>query len=387
VSRRLGLLLLLILILAGGWWWQAGMPGVAGDGAPAAGGQPSPLAVELTTVQQQAMPLTLHAVGQVEPVKTVSIRAQVSGLLKKVAFTEGERVDAGQLLFEIDPRPFEADVAQAKAALQRDQAALANAQKQYQRLAPLAKEDFVTASELSDASTAVKQARAAVAADQAQLEAAQIKLTYTRITAPIRGRTGAVALDAGNLVDANAATPLVVINQIAPINVRFTVPQTALAQVREYQSAGTIQVAIDADDARSSPVPAQLIFVDNSVAENTGTVVLKAQAENSAGRLWPGEVVSVAVTLTVQQDALVVPTIAVQPGQDGSYVFVVRDGVAHVQPITIARQQDGASVIEDGLQAGDRIVARVPRNLADGSSVQAIPTTNMAAGEQTQDSS
>lgn len=387
MSRRMTLVLLLVVLLAGGWWWQAGMPGVVDDQAPAAS-DPSPaLAVELTTVAQKPMPLTLHAVGQVQPVKTVSIRAQVSGLLQDVAFTEGERVDAGQLLFEIDPRPFEADVAQAKAALQRDQAALANAQKQYQRLAPLAEQDFVTASELSDASTAVKQTRAAVAADKAQLESAQIKLTYTRITSPIRGRTGAVALDAGNLVDANAANPLVVINQIAPINVQFTVPQTALAQVREYQSQGTIQVAIDADDERSEPVPAKLVFIDNSVAENTGTVILKAQAQNTAGRLWPGEFVSVAMTLTVQQDALVVPTIAVQPGQDGSYVFVVRDGVAHVQPVVIAREQDGASVISDGLQAGDRVVSRVPRNLADGSNVQAIPATNMAAGEQVQDSS
>ncbi len=377
MKKRAWLLLILALVLGAGWWLRAGLPGLAGDTAQASRDKPLPLAVELAAVRQRPMPVELRAVGQVEPAQTVAIRAQVSGVLQKVAFTEGARVEAGQLLFVIDPRPFEAAVAQAEAALARDRAALANAQVQYKRLAPLAKQDFVTASELSDAQTAAEQAAAAVAADKAQLKAAKIQLGYTRIKSPIRGRTGAVSLNVGNVADANAATPLVVINQISPIDVRFTVPQAALARVRKFQREGTIQVAVSPGDEGQTPVPARLSFIDNTVDQTTGTITLKARADNNAYRLWPGQFVSVALILTVQQDALVVPTVAVQPGQKGPYVFRVENGVAHVHPVTVARQQDGYTVISDGLAAGDQVVLQVPRNLTDGSLVQALPSSSI----------
>lgn len=370
---------ILALVLVAAWWARNGLPGLGGVPAQASRAKPAPLMVDLAAVERRAVPVSLHAVGQVEPAQSVAIRAQVSGVLKQVAFTDGVRVNAGQLLFVIDPRPFEAKVAQAQAALARDHAELSNASAQYKRLAPLAKQDFVTASELEDARTAVEQAKAAIAADGAQLKSARIELGYTRISSPIRGRTGAVSLNVGNVVEANADTPLVVINQISPIRVRFTVPQATLAQVRKYQREGSVEVDIRPGDSDPAPVRGRLIFIDNSVDAATGTVTLKAQTDNEARRLWPGQFVDVALILTVQQNALVVPTVAVQPGQGGPYVFRVENGVARVRPVKVDRQQDGFAVIGSGVSAGDQVVVQVPRNLVDGSAVQAIPPPSVTS--------
>ena len=376
MKRRVWLLLLLALLLAGIWWWYSGLAGIADGVQQARLSEPPPLAVAMTTAQRRPIPLQLAAIGTVEPVQTVAIRPQVGGVLQQIAFSEGDYVNEGDLLFVIDPRPYEAALAEAQATLEHDQAALANARAEYERLAPLSQGNYVSKSELSKAQAAAKQAAASVAADQARLDMARIELGYTRIHAPIDGRTGVVALDVGNVVDANGATPLVTVNQMAPINVRFTVPQTQLAALRKYQQQGPIAVAIDPDDGMEEPVAGRLVFIDNSVAPETGTITLKAQADNEDGRLWPGQFVRVTVVLTVQQKALTVPMLAVQPSQDGSYVFRVEDGVAYVQPVTVAREQDGLAVISAGLQAGDVVIPRVPRNLANGSRV-----TRQADGE------
>lgn len=331
------------------------------------------LTVETTVAAVRPMPIRLTAVGRVQSRHVVQVRPQVSGMLKKVAFTEGDEVHAGQLLFEIDPAPFEASLAQARAALERDRAALAKARWQEQRLAPLAKLDYVTPQEYEDAKAASKEAAAAVAADRAAVTQAQIQLRYTRIEAPISGRSGAVAFRDGNLVQANSATPLVTIKEIAPIRVQFSVPQGRLPSIRHYRAAGTMRVTLrPVGPAPRAPETGRVVFVDNTVDPTTGTVSLKAQFPNTDRALWPGQYVTVDLVLATQPRAVVVPDSAVQPGQNGSYVYVVDGGRARVQTVTVDRQLDGLSVISAGLKAGETVVAKVPRNLRDGSAVRTI---------------
>lgn len=378
--KRLVLGVVLCAALAGAWLALA--PGAKAPGEHARKRAGAPLSVEITHVAERAMPIRLQAVGQVESEHVVRVRPQITGVLDKVAFAEGEEVKAGQLLFQIDPAPFKAALAQAKAALERDRATLAKAQWQRQRTERLAKHNYVTPQDLEDARAAAKVAAAAVAVDRAALMQAQIQLRYTEIRSPIAGRTGAVAFKAGNLVEANSATPLVTINQIAPIRVRFSISQERLAELRRYQSAGGIRVLIAsggggaAAPARQDPAPeaGRLVFVDNTVDPETGTVMLKAQFPNKSRFLWPGQYVNVRMVLAVQSHALVVPDSAVQPAQQGSVVYVVREGRAHATPVSVTRQLDGWSVIGHGLKAGEAVVAKLPRNLRDGRAVKPIPS-------------
>jgi len=350
--------------------------GVARPWAPAASvkGKPlAPLSVETTSVLVRPMPIRLQAVGQVESEHVVQVRPQVTGELTRVAFTEGDEVAAGQLLFELDRAPFEAALAQARAVLARDQATLDKARWQQQRTERLAKDKYVTPQDVEDAKAAAKVAAGAVAVDRAAVTQAQIRLRYTEIRSPIAGRTGAIAFREGNVVEANSATPLVTINQLTPIRVRFSVSQERLDEIRRYRAAGTIRVLIPSPDAGGPPLAqGRLVFVDNGVDPLTGTVLMKAEFPNAARRLWPGQYVTTQMVLAVQADALVVPDSAVQPGQNGSFVYVVRDGRARATPVTVARQLDGLSVISAGLEPGAVVVARLPRGLRDGRAVKAV---------------
>lgn len=372
MTRRLITALLLILLLLAGWQMR-GRFGARPDPAQARPKRPA-LVVQTATAQVKSMPVLIHAVGQVESEHSVAVRPQVSGVLARVAFTEGSDVKAGELLFQIDPAPFKAAVAQAQAALARDRASLANARWQAQRLAPLVKLDYVTPQEYESAKTAVLQARAALAADKAQLEQARIQLGYTQIRSPIDGRAGAVAVKAGNLVDTTGNTPLVTINQIAPIFVRFTVPQSQLDAVRRYAKRGPIPVRFEGRGAHTAQA-GRLVFIDNAVDPSTGTVMLKAEFPNRSRTLWPGQYVAVDVQLEVQKDVVVIPEAAVQPGQNGSFVYVVSHDRAAVRPIRVARQQDGQAVVGKGLSVGETVVVQAPRNLRDGLPVTPVPAT------------
>ncbi len=384
MMKRLVLGVVLCAVLAGAWFAFGRMP----DSVPAGharkpGG--SPLSVEITHVAERAVPIRLEAVGQVESGHIVQVRPQITGVLNKVAFAEGDEVKAGQLLFQIDPAPFEAALAQANAALTRDQATLAKARWQRRRTERLAKRNYVTPQDLEDARAAAKVAAAAVAVDEAAVMQAKIQLRYTEIRSPIAGRTGAIAFKGGNLVEANSSTPLVTINQIAPILVRFSISQERLGELRRYQAAGSVRIVIPASAANASkanpPAPAadpageigRLVFVDNTVDPLTGTVMLKAQFPNKSRFLWPGQYVNLQMELAVQPHAVVVPDSAVQPAQQGGLVYVVRDGRAHATPVSVARQIDGWSVIAAGVKPGEAIVAKLPRNLRDGRAVKPIP--------------
>ena len=310
------------------------------------------LTVAMQRVKVQSMPLTLQAVGQVLPLHTVQIRPQVSGMLKEVYFTEGQYVTAGQRLFLIDPAPFQAALASAKAAAE-------NAKANADRLAPLAKQDYATQQELDDAKATSDQ-------DAAAYQQAQINLSYTDIRAPIAGRTGSLAVKSGNILATTDVNPLVVINQMQPIQVQFNLSQQFLPQIRDYQGRHAIKVIITHEDGSGSLDQGSLVFIDNAINNSTGTVMLKASLPNQHEQLWPGQYVGVTVQLALQADAVVVPQSAVLTGQDGNYVYVVQDGKAQTQDIKIDRQIGDLAVVSAGLKGGETIVTRVPRNLRPG---------------------
>jgi len=315
-----------------------------------------PLYVDTTAVRIQPMPVLVQAVGRVTSEHTVQVRPQVNGLLKRVFFTEGDAVQRGQQLFQIDPAPFAAQLASAKAAW-------GNANAQYARLAPLAGKDYVTPQEIGNARTAADQAKAAY-------EQARINLSYTDIRAPVTGRTGSLAVKPGNLVAPTDAAPLVVINQMNPILIQYTIPQQTLPEVRAYQKQGSIHIFITREDGSGDLGQGKLVFIDNNVNPTTATVTLKARVPNETERLWPGQYVGVRMQLAVQPDAVVVPETAVQTGQDGNFVYVVKDGTARIQKVALDRQIGDLAVIASGATPGEIVVTRVPRDLRPGASVE-----------------
>jgi multidrug efflux system membrane fusion protein len=333
------------------------------------------VAVEVQTVQRRAVPLQLDAVGTVEAEHSVEVRAQVSGILARATFAEGQRVHAGALLFEIDPAPFKVAVDQVAAALARDRAQADNAQVQLDRMAPLIDKGYVTPGDYDQARATAAAAAATVAADEAALEKARIDLSYTQIRAPITGRTGNLAVKPGNLVNANAA--LVTINQTQPALVRFTVPQQQLDTVRRYQKDGQVTIEVRAE-ATDGPMlgKGQLVFIDNNVNPQTGTVLLKARVPNADEALWPGQFVNARMILAVEVDRVVIPESALQSGQQGPFVYVLDDGKARMQEITVDRQVGADIVVAAGLAGGEALIARFPRDLAPGAAV--TPATPVA---------
>src|SRR5687768_13446932 len=380
--KRLTMLIVFVVIgaIAGGgyWYWtQQGSGATAADAQPKKGkgkgkGGGGPITVKAAQAIVKPMPVLIEAVGTVEAEHSVQIRAQVSGVLQSVQFKEGDKVKAGQLLFQIDPRTFQAQYNQALAQLARDKAQLENAKAQQDRLAPLLKREFITRQEYDVAVTSAKSLEATVAADQAVAEQSRIQLSYARITAPIAGRTGTLAVKAGNLVQAaGAGAPLVTINTMDPILVSFSIPERQLEDVRRYQSDPNMRIEILSD--RNSPPVAEgkLVFVDNTVTPQTGTVLLKTRVPNANEVIWPGQFVNVRIVLTVEPEAVVVPEAAVQPGQDGSFVYLIDENMkVKVQPVTVSRQLGADVVIASGIKAGDRVITEIPQALTPGATVQ-----------------
>jgi len=327
------------------------------------------LTVSMGVAKVQPMPVTLTAVGQVVPEHMVQIRPQVAGMLKAVYFTEGQTVAAGQKLFLIDPGPFEAALASAKAAWE-------NAKANADRLEPLAKQDFVTPQEYENARATADQAEAAY-------KQAQINLSYTDIRAPIGGRTGSLSVKAGNVVAPADTNPLLVLNQMQPIQVQFQLAQQFLPQVREYDARRPLKVEITHEDGSGDLDQGRLVFIDNAVNTSTGTVMFKASLPNKQEQLWPGQYVGVTLQLALQQDAVVVPQSAVLTGQQGNYVYTVKDGVAEQQPIKVDRVMGDLAVVSAGLKGGEQLVTAVPRNLRPGVHVTAAPAGGDAKPEIT----
>ena len=348
-------------------------PACSGGAAPAAdpgtgrgrGGGDVPVAV--ATVVRKPMAVRVRAVGNVEASSTVEIRAQVTGELQQVAFREGGDVAAGQLLFVIDPRPFEAAVAQAEAVLARDTAQAKNLEAQRVRLASLLEKGLVAQSNYDEIATATAAAEAAIAADRAALESARLQLLHTRIVSPVAGRTGALYVHQGSLVRAGDASPLVVINQIAPAHVSFAVPARLLPEIR--RRTGLTAEALPAGSG-DQPSTGTVTFVDNAVDPGSDTIRLKATFPNADRRLWPGAFADVTLRLSVEPRAIVVPTPAVQPGQNGSFVYVVgADQTVTPRPVTVAWTDGDDTVIAAGLEGGETVVVDGQLRLTPGARV------------------
>jgi multidrug efflux system membrane fusion protein len=328
-------------------------------GRGGAGGARSREAVPVlvVTAVQKAVPVQLRAVGNVEPYTTVSIKSQVTGVLMEAHFKEGQDVTKGQQLFTIDPRPFEAALRQAEANMQRDNAQLKNLREQVRRYAELVEKQYVSREQYDLIKTNADAAEAVVEADKAAVENAKVQLSYCYIYSPVSGRVGSLLVNEGNLVRVNDGAPLVIINQVNPINVTFSVPEQHLSDLKRHMSAGQLKVdaSFQSDEGRAEQ--GRLEFVDNAVDRSTGTIKLKAVFANTERRLWPGQFINVALTLTTQPDAVVVPSEAVQVGQDGQHVFVVQpDKRVEVRPVTLGTTSGGEAVIIKGLAAGEQIV-------------------------------
>jgi multidrug efflux system membrane fusion protein len=340
---------------------------------------PPPAAVPVTVapVERRDVPLVLAATGTVEPLRTASVQAQVTGLITRVAFREGQDVREGDLLFEIDARPFRASLAQAEGALARDQAQWSVAERDARRLAELAEKGYATQQEFDQARSRASALAATLQADSAAIQRARLDLQFASVRAPISGRTGSLLVREGNVVRAIDGTPLVVINQVAPALVRFTLPADQLAALRRRGGAALPVVAEPVGDTATSE--GRLVFLDNAVDSLTGTITLKARFENADARLWPGALVRVRLELDVDRDALVVPATAVVEGQQGAIVFVAQDdNTARVRPVVVRRRTDQLAVLAEGLEPGTRVVTDGQVRLADGTPI--APRQSETAG-------
>jgi multidrug efflux system membrane fusion protein len=315
------------------------------------------------------MPVQLTAIGNVGSY-SVSVEAQVPGELLQVHFQEGDFVHKGQLLFTIDPRPYEAALAQAQATLMRDKAVAANSRAQEQRITKLLADGVVSPSDADTSKSAAEAAEATVAADEAALKTAQLNLEYCKIYSPMDGRTGAVMVKPGNLVKV-ADVPIVVIKQVSPIHVDFTVPQEYLPDIKRYMAAGPLRVEATVPNGSGPPETGLLTFVDNTVDTTTGTIHLRATFENSRGVLWPGLYVNILMTLAQQSNAKVVPAQAITAGQQGAFVYVVQaDGSVEPRPVVSNRSVEGQAVIDKGLELGETVVTDGQVRLVPGAKVQ-----------------
>jgi multidrug efflux system membrane fusion protein len=339
----------------------------------------APVIVE--TVLRKSVPIQLRTIGNVEAYTTVGIKAQIGGTLSRVHFTEGQDVQKGNLLFTIDPRPFEAALKQAEAALARDRAQYENAKKDAGRYAELVKKGYVSQEQYEQLRTNADALEAVVQADREQVENAKLQLQYCFIHAPVSGRAGSLLLHEGNLVKANADIPMVVINQIQPVNVTFSMPEKYLPEVRKYMTGGKLGVEAFLSAEDKSPAKGSLSFIDNAVNTSTGTIMMKASFPNQDRRLWPGQFVNVVMTLTVQQDALVVPSAAVQTGQQGQFVYVVKRDTAELRPVTAGVDYEGMTVIDKGIAAGEQVVTDGQMRLKPGARV-AIKQPQAAKSEE-----
>jgi multidrug efflux system membrane fusion protein len=391
-----GFALLVTMVIGAGCSGSAA--GTGGGGGRGRGrGEAGAVPVVTTKVAERDVPVDIAAIGNVEAFTTISVRSQVTGQLKEVSFREGDFVKKGQVLFSIDRRPFEAALQQAQANLVRDQALLSQAEAQLlrdgaqaeysqlssERNAKLAK-DGILSKDVSEQSraqaeaqaatvkadrAAVESAKAQLVAQQAAVDNARVSLDYCTITSPVDGRTGNLTVKTGNLVTANSSE-LMTIAQIEPIFVTFSVPAMQLNAVKSGFGKNKIPVTVTPQDGAATPVTGDLAFIDNSVDASTDTIKLKARFANDDHRLWPGQFARVSVRVTTIPHALVLPSQAVQTGQDGQFVFLVKGDVVEQQPVTVGQRVGDDVVVEKGLQAGQTVVTEGQLRLEAGTRIQ-----------------
>jgi len=373
VRRRPLWALLAVLVLASALMLGASQRARSAKPPPAAA---APVQASTTLVQRQDVPIVLSGVGAVAPLATVTVRSRIDGQLERVGFAEGQDVKAGQLLAQLDARALKAALEQTLAQKARDQALLGNARLDLQRYTTLSAQDAATPQQLATQKSLVAQLEAAVQLDQAQIDAARVQLSYTTITAPISGRVGARLVDAGNIVHAADPGGLVVINQIDPITVVFTLPDTDFQAVNRALHGSRTPLAVQVSERNAAQPLARgsLTLLNNQIDPASGTVQLKARFDNPQHMLWPGQYVDARLILGLRHGALTVPAAAVQRGPEGTYVYAVdADGTARVQAVAVAQIQDGVAVIDQGLAAGQRVVVDGQYKLRPGLKVVEAP--------------
>ncbi len=331
----------------------------------------APVPVMVGKVIQKSVPVQIRAIGNVEAYSTVEVKSQIGGALMHVHFKEGQDVNKGALLFTIDPRPYETALKQAEANLAKDNAQLENARLQVSRYADLVKKGYVAQEQYDQISTNSAALEAMVNADKAAVENAQLQLKYCYIYSPLSGRAGSLISYKGNLIKANADSSMVVINQLQPVYVTFSVPEQNLQEIKKYMATGKLKV--DAFMSNEDPDPAEglLTFIDNTVDAATGTIKLKATFSNNDKKLWPGQFVNIKMTLGTQTGVIVVPSQAVQTGQQGQYIFVVKDDLTVEQrPVEVDRTINDEAVIATGLKGDEKVVTDGQLRLVPGAKVE-----------------
>ncbi|HXO99876.1 MAG TPA: efflux RND transporter periplasmic adaptor subunit [Luteibacter sp.] len=356
-AGRHGWIAILVVVLCAIAWYASTHRSAAHPAAPAVG-------VSTAVVARRDMPTWVAGVGTVTPINVVTVKSRVDGQLDKVAFEEGQMVAAGDLLARIDPRPFQASLAQAEGAARRDAAQHANAELDLARYAKLSQLQVVPRQQLDAQKAQAEALLATVAADRGAVDAARLDLSFTRVTAPIAGRVGQRIVDEGTQVHASDATGLVTITQIEPITVAFSVSQDVLAPLAEAQRNGPLAVTVSARDGSKQLATGTLVFVDSQVAAGTGQVLVKARFDNHDHALWPGAFVAAKLLLSTQHDALAIPAAAVQRDQTGTFVYIVDGGrTARVRRVETGGDADGFTLIAKGLSAGEHVVIEGQGNL------------------------
>jgi multidrug efflux system membrane fusion protein len=332
-----------------------------------------PPAVPVTVVRaaQETVPIRLSAIGNVEAFLTVALKARVDGQIVAVNFREGEAVAKGDVLFRVDPRPYQAALRQAEANALRDRAARDQARSQEKRYQELLAKNFISKEAYAQIRTNAETAEATAKASQAALENARLNLEYCTIVSPLDGYVGKVLLQAGNMVRANDVSPLVVINQVKPIYVNFAVPEQNLPEVRKHNAAAPLRVDVVPTDPAAAAAAGKLIFIDNAVDPSTGTIRMRAQFDNADATLWPGQFVNVTVQLYEQPDAIVIPAQAIQTGPEGQYVYVIGDDMlAEMRRVKVQRADAERAIVASGVAKGERVVTRGQLRLGPKTRVQ-----------------
>jgi len=341
---------------------------------------PSTVPVKAARAERRDVPVEVRANGTVEPLQTVSVLSRVEGTVQRVAFQEGDEVRTGQILFQLDPRPYRAALEQAEGNLQRDIAQARNAELQAARYQKLVEKDFVSSQQFDQAQANAAALRASVKSDSAAVASARLNLEYATIRSPIDGRTGSLLVHRGNLVRAGSGQALVVINQIRPVLVRFSAPERYLPQLLAKRDDSLVVYALPSGEG-GERAEGLLTFVDNSVDQSTGTVVLKALFPNEQERLWPGEYLDMRLVLDVQRNVVVVPQSAVASGQNGTYVYVVNptDSTVASRDVKVQRSADSLDVIESGLEGGEVVVTDGQLRLFAGARADVTNAAELAA--------
>ena len=328
--------------------------------------------VTAATVEQKAVPYEIRAIGNIVEYASVNVRSQAGGYLSKIHFQKGQFVKKDAILFTIDPRSYQASLMQAEGALAKDQAQLDNARADEHRYAELVKKGYISKQQYEQSQAAANALEAVVKADQAAVEYAKVQLSFCYIHAPISGRLGDILIDEGNLVKAADDNKfLVTIRQMQPIYVSFSVPEKALGEIKKYMASRQLSIDVYADKGDTKPEKGMLSFVDNTVDPTTGTIRLKGTLKNEADRLWPGQFVNVVLSLYTQSDAVTMPSQAVQSGQHGQYVYIIRDNLTtEIRPVVVSRTYGNDSIIEKGLKPGEKVVTDGQLRIVPGAKVQ-----------------